>query len=104
MGIGLAADASRREVCTPTHNVRDALVKLEGLVQSWQAAVQEAQVLYDKALVNTKKPHTFHGMSAECMANGLSTYTHLPTNVHMGNAQQETQSISGQGCPWLTAE
>ncbi|DBB13142.1 TPA: hypothetical protein ACH3X3_005866 [Trebouxia sp. C0006] len=44
VGIGLAADASRREVRTPTQNVRDALVKLEGLVQSWQAAVQEAQV------------------------------------------------------------
>jgi len=50
-GIRLAADASRRQVCTPTQNVRDALAKLEGLVQSWQAAVQEAQVLYVSSLL-----------------------------------------------------
>ncbi len=35
----------------PTQNVRDALVKLEGLVQSWQAAVQDAQVLYVSSLL-----------------------------------------------------
>ncbi|KAL0028137.1 hypothetical protein WJX77_009557 [Trebouxia sp. C0004] len=43
-GIRLGADVSRRQVCMPTQNVRDRLVKVDGLIQSWTAAVQDAQV------------------------------------------------------------
>ena len=47
----LAAGASRRQLCMPTQNVRDALVKLEGLIQRWRVAVQDAQVLYVSSLL-----------------------------------------------------
>jgi hypothetical protein len=45
--VRLAIDADEQPACKPTQNVRQALAKLEGLLQSWRAAVQETQVCPD---------------------------------------------------------
>jgi len=44
--IKLAADADRKQACTPTDSVREALAKVDGLLQCWRAAKQDAQVFY----------------------------------------------------------
>lgn len=44
--IKLAADADRKQACTPTDTVREALAKIDGLMQCWRAAKQDAQVFY----------------------------------------------------------
>jgi len=44
--IKLAADADRKQACTPTDSVREALAKVDGLLQCWWAAKQDAQVFY----------------------------------------------------------
>ncbi|DBA78755.1 TPA: hypothetical protein ACH3X1_008663 [Trebouxia sp. C0004] len=38
-----AIDAIAQQACKPTQNVREALAKIDGLLQSWRAAVQETQ-------------------------------------------------------------
>jgi len=42
----LAADTDRNQACTPTDSVTEALAKVDGLMQCWRAAKQDAQVFY----------------------------------------------------------
>jgi len=42
--VRLTVDADGQQACKPTQNVQEALAKLDGLLQSWRAAVQDTQV------------------------------------------------------------
>ena len=39
-----AVDVDGQQACKPAQNVTEALVKIDGLLQSWRAAVQDTQV------------------------------------------------------------
>jgi len=80
VGIRLASNASRRQVCTPTQNVRDALVKLEGLVQSWQAAVQEAQGTL--CLFSLVRPKPFVNLTSVFC---ISIFFSRPSELHIAS-------------------
>ncbi len=42
--VRLTVEADGQQACKPTQSVKEALAKLDGLLQSWRAAVQDTQV------------------------------------------------------------
>lgn len=48
--VRLTVDVDGQQACKPTQNVREALPKIDGLLQSWRAAVQDTQVCMSRLL------------------------------------------------------
>ena len=48
--VRLTVDVNGQQACKFTQNVREALAKIDGLLQSWRVAVQDTQVCMSRLL------------------------------------------------------